>query len=146
MKSEHIDTERLGRYLSNKLTVQEQDLIQEHLHQCQQCSKRLKEMRALHQGFFSKEEAPSKRKRISTGLYIKAAASLALLVGLSLFIYNSTHNNASNSLTPHIPQQRELTNPVLSADSVVKKDTTHLIRKKLMYNEKDHHFDLRKKK
>lgn len=146
MRTDHLSLEHLSRYLSNKLSDREQDEVQEHLQQCLQCRKKLKEMRALHSGFFAEEKKEElHKKRFSYGLYIKVAASLVLLVGLSLFLHNTTHKD-TGALTPHIPQQRELTNPVFSTDSISKKDTTHLIRKKIIYNEKDHHFDLRKKK
>ena len=63
MRTDHLSLEHLSRYLSNKLSVREQDEVQEHLQQCPQCRKKLKEMRALHSGFFAEEKKEELHKK-----------------------------------------------------------------------------------
>ncbi len=144
MKSEHkhIDIERLGLYISNRLTTEEENNIQEHLIQCPECRKKLKNLRALHNGFFKDEENVAvKNKSRITAVYFKVAASLIVLAGISFFVYTSVNNGADKVLTPLSPQERVLENPVFSVDSLSHKDT--VANRKILYKE-EYHYELKK--
>lgn len=90
--SKHLITEDISRYVTNKMSLEEETSLQEHISECEECARKVKEFRALHYAFIS-EETVSRTKRIWLTIYhnpfVRIAAVLAIVAGVGFAVYSS---------------------------------------------------------
>lgn len=123
MKRKHLSKETILKYYTNALTPQEEDQVQEHLLNCDKCSKKIDELRYLHQELYREETAPKfKFRRVHFLTITAAAACIILLVGIVQFISNSGPDGVDLHKINHGRHE----NPVFSTDTFPQKDTTRI--------------------
>lgn len=89
MNDKHLNIETIADYYLNKLEYEQETKVQEHLHQCPSCRKRLEDMRTLHNAFYEEpaEIQISVFKKVISSTWTKAAASVVVILGAGFLIY-----------------------------------------------------------
>lgn len=122
--SKHIDIEDISRYVSNKMSPEQETILQEHISECEECSKKLKEYRALHYAFIGIEkESPARRIlfKIYHNPFVRVAAAIVLVAGIGFAVYTSRPKGTPINMGNDAPVY--LSADSLSRDSLPKQDT-----------------------
>lgn len=127
--SGHIDIRTLSDYFLNRLTSEEETVVQEHLSVCPECRARLEAMRRLSRGMFEEEESSMERRpvffRVLRSGWIKAAAAVILICGIGIFTYDTVRNR-SNVVEQHqIQNARDIENEVFAIDTFDTEDSLY---------------------
>ena len=127
--SGHIDIRTLSDYFLNRLTSEEETVVQEHLSVCPECRARLEAMRRLRRGMFEEEESSMERRpvffRVLRSGWIKAAAAVILICGIGIFTYDTVRNR-SNVVEQHqIRNARDIENEVFAIDTFDTEDSLY---------------------
>ena len=146
--SGHIDIRTLSDYFLNRLTSEEETVVQEHLSVCPECRARLEAMRRLRRGMFGEEESSMERRpvffRVLRSGWTKAAAAVILICGIGIFTYDTVRNrsnvveqhqilftydtvrNRSNVVEQHqIRNARDIENEVFAIDTFDTEDSLY---------------------
>lgn len=91
--NKHIDKITIIRYLSNKLTVESETMVQEHLSECSQCKGELDRARRLISMYEDSDSTSSQSvvwyRRVMRSSIFRIAAAVILIVGITFAIYKS---------------------------------------------------------
>lgn len=111
-------TAQIGQYMMNKMSPEEETLLQEHLYSCPECQRKLQEMRKLANALTNESlRIPAKPKRRQRH-FVKILVSILLLCSGSYCIY------LWKSSLPDTPIIHTVSPPVYHhADSLQQRDT-----------------------
>lgn len=88
--NKHLDIYTIHQYVSNRLTPEQESIVQEHISECAKCREEVRRYRALVAGMTSRDEKPAGViKLIWKSTLFRVAASLILVAGISFAIYDS---------------------------------------------------------
>lgn len=125
----HTDIKTLSEYFLNKLTREEETQVQEHIATCPECRKRLEAMRRLHQGMFGEETDTGNIRpvltRVIRSAWTKAAAALAIVLGIGYLTYETVRNRSSIVEQNQIQNIRNIENEVFAIDTFDAEDSLY---------------------
>lgn len=125
----HIDIKTLSEYFLNKLTRDEETLVQEHISSCPECRKRLEAMRRLSQGIFGEDTGAADIRpvftRIIRSAWTKAAAALIIVTGIGYFTYETVSNRNDIVEQTRIQNSRDIENEVFAIDTFDAEDSLY---------------------
>lgn len=122
--SKHIDINDISRYVSNKMSPEEETSVQEHISGCEECSKKLKDFRTLHSVFMGEEKENSFKNfffKVYHNPIVRVAAVIAIVAGVGFAIYSSRPKGTKINVGTEAPTY--LSTDSLSRDSIPDQDT-----------------------
>ena len=128
--------EKISDYLTNRLSIEEEISVQEHLHSCSECMERVRRMRLLRDSIFNGQDKAENENifiRIVKSTAFKTAAVVVILAGITLFIRESLRNSEEVTIQYQIFQEREQIDPPLYIDTFSTEDSLYYIEQ---YGEK----------
>lgn len=125
----HIDIRTISDYFLNRLSVEDETAVQEHLSVCPECRARLEAMRRLRKGMFEDEDSTVQRTpvifRILRSGWTKAAAAVIIVCGIGLFTFETVRNR-DNVIEQHqIQNARNIENEVFAIDTFDSEDSLY---------------------
>ena len=132
MNGEHPDIGKISDYLTNRLSVEEEISVQEHLHSCAQCREKVRRMRSLRDFIFDGQDKAKDESifiRIIKSTVFKAAAAVVIIAGITFFIRESLRTTEEVTIQYQIFQEREQVDPPLYIDTFSTKDSLYYIEK-----------------
>ena len=88
--SRHLDSHTIFRYVSNRMTPQDETSVQEHISECSKCRAAVERYRALAAGLEPEASRVQPRFRlIYKSTLFRVAASLIIVAGVTFAIMNS---------------------------------------------------------
>lgn len=125
----HIDIRTISDYFLNRLSVEDETAVQEHLSVCPECRARLEAMRRLRKGIFEDEDSTVQRTpvifRILRSAWTKAAAAVIIVCGIGLFTFETVRNR-DNVIEQHqIQNARSIENEVFAIDTFDSEDSLY---------------------
>lgn len=136
MNGGHPNMEKISDYLTNRLSIEEEISVQEHLHSCSECMERVRRMRLLRDSIFNGQDKAENENifiRIVKSTAFKTAAVVVILAGITLFIRESLRNSEEVTIQYQIFQEREQIDPPLYIDTFSTEDSLYYIEQ---YGEK----------
>ncbi|MGM9775354.1 MAG: anti-sigma factor family protein [Candidatus Coprenecus sp.] len=130
MNGGHPNMEKISDYLTNRLSIEEEISVQEHLHSCSECMERVRRMRLLRDSIFNGQDKAENENifiRIVKSTAFKAAAVVVILAGITLFIRESLRNSEEVTIQYQIFQEREQIAPPLYIDTFSTEDPLYYI-------------------
>lgn len=95
MGGKHVDMNTLTDYLLDRLSLEEEAAVQEHLCECPECGKKVKDIRNLRKAFQEPSSVPAASSlftRVIRSSWTKAAAAIAIIAGGSILFINYRHH------------------------------------------------------
>ena len=80
-------TAQIGQYMMNKMSPEEETLLQEHLYLCPECSRKLQEMRRLAETLADRQVKMVDKKKLRQRNFVKILVSIILFFSGSYGIY-----------------------------------------------------------
>lgn len=71
-------TAQIGQYMMNKMSPEEETLLQEHLYLCPECSRKLQEMRRLAETLADRQVKMVDKKKLRQRNFVKILVSIIL--------------------------------------------------------------------
>ena len=130
MNGGHPNMEKISDYLTNRLSIEEEISVQEHLHSCSECMERVRRMRLLRDSIFNGQDKAENENifiRIVKSTAFKTAAVVVILAGITLFIRESLRNSEEVTIQYQIFQEREQIDPPLYIDTFSTEDSLYYI-------------------
>lgn len=128
MNEKHLNIETIADYYLNNLGYDQETKVQEHLRQCPSCRKKLEDMRNLYNAFYEEpaEIQISVFRRIISSTWTKAAASIVVILGAGLLIYQGivTRNSSREQFMINSGMD-PVENQVFAIDSFDKEDSLY---------------------
>lgn len=88
--SRHLDSHTIFRYVSNRMTPQDETSVQEHISECSKCRAAVERYRALAAGLEPEASRVQPRFRlICKSTLFRVAASLIIVAGITFTIINT---------------------------------------------------------
>ena len=88
--SRHLDSHTIFRYVSNRMTPQDETSVQEHISECSKCRAAVERYRALAAGLEPEASIVQPRFRlIYKSTLFRVAASLIIVAGITFTIINT---------------------------------------------------------
>lgn len=88
--SRHLDSHTIFRYVSNRMTPQDETSVQEHISECSKCRAAVERYRALAAGLEPEASRAQPRFRlIYKSTLFRVAASLIIVAGITFTIINT---------------------------------------------------------
>lgn len=88
--SRHLDSHTIFRYVSNRMTPQDETSVQEHISECSKCRAAVERYRALAAGLEPEASRVQPRFRlIYKSTLFRVAASLIIVAGITFTIINT---------------------------------------------------------
>ena len=92
-------TAQIGQYMMNKMSPEEETLLQEHLYLCPECSRKLQEMRRLAETLADRQVKMVDKKKLRQRNFVKILVSIILFFSGSYGIYWwQSHSMEENTL------------------------------------------------
>jgi hypothetical protein len=92
MENNHLNSDSIFKYVSGKMSPEEETSVQKHISECPECRNKLRSFRSLS-FFFSEKESKSKSHtfflKIYHNTYFRIAAVLVVVLGIGFGIYKS---------------------------------------------------------
>lgn len=80
-------TAQIGQYMMNKMSPEEETLLQEHLYSCPECSRKLQEMRRLADTLADRQVNMGDKKKFRQRHFVKILVSIILFFSGGYGIY-----------------------------------------------------------
>lgn len=130
MNGGHPNMEKISDYLTNRLSIEEEISVQEHLRSCSECMEKVRRMRSLRDSIFDGQDKTEEENtfiRIVKSTAFKAAAAVIILAGITLFIRESLRTTEEVTIQYQIFQEREQIAPPLYIDTFSTEDSLYYI-------------------
>ncbi len=130
MSEKHYDIETLSGYFLGTLPQEEENAVQQHLCECDECRRKIEQMRALRDGFFEDTEVvPVHRPifvRVLRSHIFQAAAAVILICGIGLALFQATsHRDGIYQEQQILNNGRTMENEVFAVDTFDKEDSIY---------------------
>ena len=112
-------TAQIGQYMMNKMSPEEETLLQEHLYLCPECSRKLQEMRRLAETLADRQVKMVDKKKLRQRNFVKILVSIILFFSGSYGIYCwQSHSMEEKIIPPASPDIFHHTDTLKTPDTL----------------------------
>ncbi|WP_270542534.1 anti-sigma factor family protein [Butyricimonas paravirosa] len=112
-------TAQIGQYMMNKMSPEEETLLQEHLYLCPECSRKLQEMRRLAETLADRQVKMVDKKKLRQRNFVKILVSIILFFSGSYGIYWwQSHSMKEKIIPPTSPDIFHHTDTLKTPDTL----------------------------
>ena len=112
-------TAQIGQYMMNKMSPEEETLLQEHLYLCPECSRKLQEMRRLAETLADRQVKMVDKKKLRQRNFVKILVSIILFFSVSYGIYWwQSHSMEEKIIPPASPDIFHHTDTLKTPDTL----------------------------
>ena len=112
-------TAQIGQYMMNKMSPEEETLLQEHLYLCPECSRKLQEMRRLAETLADRQVKMVDKKKLRQRNFVTILVSIILFFSGSLGIYwLQSHSMEEKIIPPPSPDIFHHTDTLKTPDTL----------------------------
>ena len=112
-------TAQIGQYMMNKMSPEEETLLQEHLYLCPECSRKLQEMRRLAETLADRQAKMVDKKKLRQRNFVKILVSIILFFSGSYGIYWwQSHSMEEKIIPPASPDIFHHTDTLKTPDTL----------------------------
>ena len=112
-------TAQIGQYMMNKMSPEEETLLQEHLYLCPECSRKLQEMRRLAETLADRQVKMVDKKKLRQRNFVKILVSIILFFSGSYGIYwLQSHSMEEKIIPPASPDIFHHTDTLKTPDTL----------------------------
>lgn len=126
----HYDIKNLTDYFLGILPDEEENAVQQHLCECDECRRKVEQLRALRDGFFEEQEPAQIHRpviiRVLRSHIFQAAAAVILVCGIGLLLFRNASDRNNIYQDQHILHNgRTMDNEVFAVDTFDRDDSIY---------------------